>query len=70
MLVWQTEGGAEDSAIHGLRDRVQGEAVEGREHTKFELEGIGCRESEGDELIVFVFGEFDCISLKDVSGEW
>ena len=63
MLIWQTEGGAEDSAIHGLRDWVQGEAVEGRKHTKFELEGIGSWENEGDELIIFVFGEFDGIGL-------
>lgn len=64
VLVGSTERYAKNGRIRGLGDRREIEAVEGREHAEFELEGIVLSGDEGREMIVFVLGDFDLESLN------
>lgn len=65
VLVGESEGSGEGGCIGGGGGSGgQGEAVKGREHGDFELEGVvGRGEGEGDEVGVGVFGEGDAVGL-------
>lgn len=41
----------------------EGHSVVGGEHAEFELETVGVRESEEDQVVVVVFGELNRVSL-------
>lgn len=67
VLVGQAEVGREDRRV-GVRwrrgQRRQGEAVEGREHGEFELDGVVGRGEEGLEVVLGVFGDLDLERLR------
>ena len=59
VLVGRGEGGLVDCRVLRCADRVERDAVEGREHAEFELEGVGGGDGEGDVVVEGVFGELD-----------
>ena len=67
VLVRQGEGSAEYGAARRLRSRLESQAVKGRQHAEFELDGLaGCRD-KGHKMINFPFGELDQERLPLVS---
>jgi hypothetical protein len=64
MLIGGLEGGAEDGRVCGLREGSEVDAVEGRQHAEFELNGVAGGGDEGGQVGVGVFGDLDCECLK------
>ena len=68
VLVGQGERGGVEGGV-GCGERGgwgQGEAVEGREHGAFELDGVGGRGDVGCEVVGLPFGELDGVGLAVV----
>jgi hypothetical protein len=67
VLVGEAEGRWESSAIGGVRDGMEGEALEWGQHGEFELEGVGRGKLERPPGVVRVFREGDGEGLGFVS---
>lgn len=54
VLIGHSEAGAEDGAVGGRRDGLQGQTVEGRQHAEFKLKRISSSRKEGNPTVTIV----------------
>lgn len=52
MLIRNFEASAKDGAVGHLRDGFKIEAVKGRQHSEFYLDGVGCGNGKRGKMIV------------------
>lgn len=64
VLIGQDEAGAKGSGILGCACRSEIEAVEGRKHREFELQGVTFGNDKGNPLVPDVLGQGNVISLE------